>query len=282
MNTDILTFHLKNRKERFAMNVLKIKEVMKTPEITKTPTSRKGSRGMISLRGDIMPIFDLSDLLFDSGENENILLVCHFHNKLLGFLVDQVLDIKHIDVENLKDVSDENLGINSIYKDENNELYSLIDTEFIISNIYGEEKQYDNVFSITTQKEVFFIDDSLVARKQISNVLDKMKVKSNSEINGEVGFKKLKQISDNLKREGKVISDRIGCVLVDLEMPVKDGIEFTKAMKNDPDLKILPIIIHSSLSGQVNLKTAKDAGADEYITKFHPDELCKVITNMLK
>ncbi|MDP8209082.1 MAG: response regulator, partial [Candidatus Electryonea clarkiae] len=59
----------------------------------------------------------------------------------------------------------------------------------------------------------------------------------------------------------------IDLVLLDLEMPVKDGLEVTKWIREQPEISELPIIIITAhTSGKENI-TAMDLGADDFIAK---------------
>ena len=47
------------RKETFGINVFKVREVMRTPEITSAPEMSSAVEGMVSLRGQLVPVIDL-------------------------------------------------------------------------------------------------------------------------------------------------------------------------------------------------------------------------------
>ena len=52
---EILLFSLGTH-ETFGINVFKVREVSKTPTITKTPNMPAGVEGLISLRGNVIPV----------------------------------------------------------------------------------------------------------------------------------------------------------------------------------------------------------------------------------
>jgi two-component system, chemotaxis family, sensor kinase CheA len=56
-------------------------------------------------------------------------------------------------------------------------------------------------------------------------------------------------------------------VVSDLEMPHMDGIELAKAIKSDPKLKKLPVILVTTRGSDEDKRRGLDAGADAYITK---------------
>lgn len=56
-------------------------------------------------------------------------------------------------------------------------------------------------------------------------------------------------------------------ILLDLIMPVKDGFETLKELKDDPNLKGVKIIVLSNLGQQDDINKAKALGADDYLIK---------------
>ncbi len=56
-------------------------------------------------------------------------------------------------------------------------------------------------------------------------------------------------------------------VLLDIMLPVEDGISILKNLKNNSQTKNLPVIMVSAKSSEFDLVTGLDLGADDYITK---------------
>jgi CheY-like chemotaxis protein len=59
---EVLLFSLGTR-EIFGINVFKVREVGRTPHITKTPNMPRGVEGLISLRGNVIPVLSLAPFL---------------------------------------------------------------------------------------------------------------------------------------------------------------------------------------------------------------------------
>jgi len=70
-------------------------------------------------------------------------------------------------------------------------------------------------------------------------------------------------------------------IITDVEMPEMDGYLLTKMIKSDARFSRIPVLMHSSLSGESNDKHGKDNGVDEYIYKFEPQRLAEVVTRFL-
>ena len=56
-------------------------------------------------------------------------------------------------------------------------------------------------------------------------------------------------------------------ILLDLNMPKKDGREVLKELKQDSFLKKIPVVIFSTTSNELEMKSCYELGADSYITK---------------
>ena len=63
---EILLFSLGTR-EMFGINVFKVREVTRTPVITRSPNMPAGVEGLISLRGNVIPVVSLGGVLKLSG-----------------------------------------------------------------------------------------------------------------------------------------------------------------------------------------------------------------------
>ncbi len=50
-------------------------------------------------------------------------------------------------------------------------------------------------------------------------------------------------------------------------------------MRNNAALKDLHIILHTSLSGVFNEAMVRKVGANDFLAKFHPDELAKRVND---
>lgn len=73
---------------------------------------------------------------------------------------------------------------------------------------------------------------------------------------------------DFLRRRGKYAdAARPDLVFLDLNMPRKDGRELLAEVKNDPDLKRIPVVVLTSSSSERDLRAAYDLHANCYVVK---------------
>lgn len=78
------------------------------------------------------------------------------------------------------------------------------------------------------------------------------------------------ELLDYLRRRGKYASEaapRPGLILLDLAMPKMDGREALAAIKADPALRQIPVVIMTTSSAEEDICRSYDLGASSFITK---------------
>lgn len=79
------------------------------------------------------------------------------------------------------------------------------------------------------------------------------------------------QLMDYLYRRGRyadpVSSPRPGVILLDLNMPKKDGREALKEIKSDPRLRQIPVVILTTSRAEEDIFRSYDLGVNSFITK---------------
>jgi CheY-like chemotaxis protein len=79
------------------------------------------------------------------------------------------------------------------------------------------------------------------------------------------------ELLDYLRRRGRYAdpeeSPRPGLVLLDLNMPRKDGREALREIKEDSDLKRIPVVVMTTSQAEEDIFRSYELGANSYITK---------------
>jgi CheY-like chemotaxis protein len=74
-----------------------------------------------------------------------------------------------------------------------------------------------------------------------------------------------------LRREGKygdpATSPRPGLILLDLNMPRKDGREALEEIKADPELRRIPVVVMTTSQAEQDIMRSYDLGAASFISK---------------
>jgi len=71
-------------------------------------------------------------------------------------------------------------------------------------------------------------------------------------------------------------------ILMDMMMPKMDGLTACQAIRNDPEIKSIPIIMVTAVGFELNMKLSQQMGSNGYLTKpFSPQELIEKTTQVL-
>lgn len=284
---EILLFSL-GTEEYFGINVFKVREVGVTPFITRTPNMPVGVEGLVSLRGNVVPVLALGSVLGlnASDEAKQTMMVTEYSKRTLGFLVHSVDRIVRVEWDKVRAADTHGASahsfVSSLTQLPDGRLVSILDVESIMSQTFGD-KTGRAVSSIEggSAFNVFFVDDSAVARRRIAEVLDQMGVNHRYAVNGVEAWQRLDAIAAQATRTGAHLAAELNLILVDVEMPEMDGYVLTKKIKSDSRFKGIPVVMHSSLSSAANRNMGLNAGADAYVGKFDPEVLADTLRPML-
>ncbi|MDK2123803.1 chemotaxis protein [Parachitinimonas caeni] len=286
---EILLFSLGSR-ETFGINVFKVREVSQTPRITKTPNMPNGVEGVISLRGNIIPVISLAKFVHPSEYNpqsESTMIVTEFSKHTQAFLVHEVDRIIRVDWNKVRAPETMLAGhqamITALTELDDGKLVSILDVEQILSSVIGERVVPEiPKAQLDQDRFMFFVDDSVVARKEIVSVLDKIGAKYHQATNGSEAWDKLQNIANRYQHDGQKLHDHLKLILVDAEMPEMDGYVLTKHIKSDSRFQGIPVVMHSSLSSNANRAMGSSVGVDAYVAKFDPIILAETVTPFLQ
>lgn len=121
------------------------------------------------------------------------------------------------------------------------------------------------------KKRILLVEDSLTTLMIEKNILELAGFEVDTAVHGGEAL--------------KLLNSRIYDLFVlDIQMPVLDGIELTKIIRNSPSTSKKPIVIVSSITDEKEMKMAKDAGANVYISKrdFDKAGFLKVVRDYLE
>lgn len=88
--------------------------------------------------------------------------------------------------------------------------------------------------------------------------------------------------SDGIEGIDRAKKEHPSIILIDFVMPKMNGFQVCKIIKEDPDLKHIPIILVTSKGDEVGSKFVKMLGITEYLTKpFQPNDLIAKISEVI-
>lgn len=116
-SVQFLTFSTGN--SEYGVDIMKVREIKGWSETTRIPNSPGYMRGVINLRGIVVPIFDLRNR-FRQGETEahekNVVIIIAVGSRTIGVLVDAVSDILTVGANDIKPApSKSETGIDDAY-----------------------------------------------------------------------------------------------------------------------------------------------------------------------
>ncbi|MCC6534804.1 MAG: chemotaxis protein CheV [Burkholderiales bacterium] len=276
--------------EVFGINVFKVREVTLTPKITPTPHMPQGVRGVISLRGSVIPVIDLACFVGTAAPPEqsgSTLIITEFCGRIQGFLVNDVDRITRVEWDQVKSPDAALTGsdgvVTAITRLPDGRLVSILDVEQVLASAFGEPGVPDiEAISGGADLNMLFVDDSATARRVISAVLDKLGVRYQQSANGREAWEKLLGLAAQAQTEGVALNQRLQLVLADAEMPEMDGYVLARTIKTDRRFDGIPVVMHSSLSSHANGAMARSMGVDAYVAKFDGPNLAATLRALLR
>src|SRR5699024_628908 len=140
------------------------------------------------------------------------------------------------------------------------------------------EKLADPILIGAAGREVLLVDDSSVSLAQLTETLSQLDVKIHTASNGLMGLRTLRQWAD----EGHDLNQKLLIVFTDAKMLEMDADHLTAESRDDPRMKDMYVVTHSSLSGSSNWAIVKKVGCDNYPSKFQPERLIDVNRDRLQ
>ena len=104
-NTEFISFAIGN--DQYGVDIMAVREIKGWSEITHLPKQPEYVRGVLNLRGVIVPIVDLR-CRFGQGVTEasplHVVIIVQIKEQLVGLLADRVLDIVSFDAAQVQPV----------------------------------------------------------------------------------------------------------------------------------------------------------------------------------
>jgi len=286
---ELLLFRLRGR-QIYGINVFKVKEVLQCPRLSSIPNSRNVVRGVAHIRGETIPIIDLSMAIGMPGIPQeelatSFVIITEYNRRTQGFLVtavDRIMNMNWEDILPPPKGAGKDVYLTAVTRIDD-KLVEIIDVEKILSEVspLGEDVT-EAVLSKSAERvpghlPVLVVDDSSVARRQIERCLTAIGMEVVTRNDGKQAFEYLKEVTS----DGSRAKDHFSLIISDVEMPEMDGYTLVTKLKGDPALADTFVMLHTSLSGVFNQAMVKKVGADDFMAKFSPDELAERVMEII-
>jgi len=121
------------------------------------------------------------------------------------------------------------------------------------------------------KRRVLIVEDSPTMRQLLVFALRRLK---NVEI---------VEAQDGMDGLRKVSSDHFDLALIDINMPVMDGLKLISLMREEDSLKQIPVVVITTEGAQEDRERALKLGANEYLTKpIQANRVLSVARDLLK
>ncbi len=271
----------------YGVNVAKVLEIIRMPKVTELPEVQHPCvLGAFNLRSQIIPLVDLSMWLgkeHATTDEEPKTIVTEFNCVTTAFMVSGVNRIHRISWEEVEAPSSyvsqvSNYTVIGVVRLEERIVF-LLDLEKIVANLnpsltlrlddLGEE--------IDTSKRyrALVADDSALIREMLRDLLEKASFDVEAVEHGAAAWERLESFKERAEEENRPLTDFVQVVVSDIEMPMMDGHNLTKRIKEDSVLSKLPVLLFSSLITDKLRHKGAAVGADDQISKPEVTYLAK-------
>lgn len=264
--------------QSFAIGTLKVREIIPYRTLSKLPQDHPAVLGATTVRNITIPVIDMAAAvgytpLSEDELKQSSIIITDVQRKEVGFLVrriEKIVDTNWRDVKPPPDMLGKNAYLTGLFMD-GDATIQLLDVELLLSLIYPDPpgKRYATLTDVQREQlqplNILLVDDSHVARKQVSDALDHMNIPYQVTNNGLQAMEVMEQNA----RAGNAFD----ILVSDIEMPGLDGYELAFKIRDTSEMKQPYIILHTSLNSQMSLAYANQVGANEALTKFDADEL---------
>ena len=275
--------------ELYGINVAKVREIMMSDVVKPIPHSHVAVEGVFKPRNTILTVVDLP--FYISGKitekkEKDLFIVTNFNKMHIAFRVQTVVGIQRISWKDIQKpdntISHGEEGIATGIAQCDGKLVTILDFEKIVAEIAPETSiQMSEIDKLgerdRSEEAILFAEDSILLSKMVETALRKAGYVNLKAFNN---GKELWNYISSLKGTPD-LDDNVSLVITDIEMPEMDGHRLTKLIKDDKELKHIPVVIFSSLINQEMEIKGKSLGADEQLSKPEIGHLVEVIDALL-
>ena len=274
----------------YGINVAKVKEIMMAAKVKVMPHAHPAVEGIFKPRDTLITVIDLGYYLTDERlehQSRDLFIVTNFNKMTVAFRVQSIEGISRISWNDIqkpdKTLTHGEEGVATGIAQCGKELVTILDFEKIVAEIAPETTiQLSEVDQMGDRpictKPLVIAEDSILLQKMIDEALERAGFTNVKNFNnGQEAWDYLHSISGDSD-----LYEKVNLIITDIEMPKMDGHRLTKLVKDDSRLKLLPVVIFSSLiDDQMRIK-GEQLGADEQLTKPEIGNLVHVIDRLLE
>lgn len=276
--------------ELFGINVAKVKEILKYSPVKPMQNAHPVIEGIFKPRDQVITVVDLAKYLGfppSDGIDRNIFIVTNFNKKVFAFHVHSVVGIARIPWNKIqkpdKIIYGGSDGIATLIAEHEDRLITILDFEKItaeISPAVGLNINDVDKAGVNPKRKhvpILIAEDSITLVSLIAESLNKA---GYTNIITTTTGQEAWDFFEIKKSEDVDIKHFVQCVITDIEMPQMDGHSLTKLIKEDEQLRDIPVVLFSSVSNDQLRHKGEQCGADAQITKPEIHNLVEVVDKL--
>jgi two-component system chemotaxis response regulator CheV len=276
----------------YGMNVFKVREVLEARAypVSEMPDSNPLIEGMIELRGTYLPVIDLPKWMgfemTDEEREKSIIIVADFSRNFIGLRVAHIYGVEEKEWTDIHPAGNYNVDVNRnqivnhTYLENSETLCYILDIEKLLieampvmakkifSSAQDVDKTQIRLSKTMKSRKILFAEDSKSIQKYMQMVFSQIGLES-------VGFDNGRLLLDYMAKKDSF--DDVSVVFTDLEMPVASGHTVIKEIRNNPKMRHLPVIVHTSMTSDNNNREVIEMGANYFIGKVDTDLIVRTL-----
>ena len=247
------------------------------------------SKPAIHLDGRLLPLFDLAHLLELPGASAQQaerfpVVIVGMADRRLAVRVDTLLSTQEVVIKPMGRQVRRVRNIAGAAVLGNGQVVLILNMADLMKTMQNRPAQPPPAVRAPSRpqaRRVLVVDDSITTRTLVKHIL------RNAEydvVTAADGLEAWQMLSENEGTDQQVAQSLLPDVIVsDVNMPKMDGFALTEAIKRDPRLARLPVILVTSLDSPEDRVRGMEAGADAYIVKssFDQRELLETIERLI-
>ena len=265
----------------YAINISKIQSflIKEEVELLQPPTNNAYVSGLINIRGEIVSIVNFDKWIGDetTEKDQRIIIVCNYNQKKIGIMVKDIIRIEEKGSDELSVPASKDPKISYVTyvqpreNDSTKKMCIVFDAERLLYDANVSDKTskttiYDidsfevsppDTFAIYSDKLVLVAEDSQIVIKKLNQFLTKLKLNFEIYENGE----------DLINRIMTLDPHEIGLVITDIEMPIRNGYQVIKYIKQESVYGNVPVLSLTSMTNQGVKDKVMELGALDLVNK---------------
>ncbi|WMM31753.1 chemotaxis protein [Shouchella clausii] len=261
----------------YALNVLKVKEIIRPVPVTESPNRHSIVEGVIQVRGQVIPLINLYRLL-EIDESETVyFLVIEMGEQLFALKTGPVSHVHRTHSSIIKQPDAVTKGkeafVSGVIPLPDNGVAFSLDLEKVLHFIQPSHMQ--GAMATDERRRnypLLLVEDSKTLRSLLVDALR------------EAGYEDVTTF-DNGRDASRYLTDDAcplyEAIVTDIEMPYMNGHELTRHLRQDSRYQETPVIAFSSLDKGLMERRGEEAGVTEHVAKPDIHQLVDALDRQL-